>query len=291
MNLVCNLTYSNLTTQNLKKMENKLFSIKGKVAVVTGGGGVLGSNIAKHFLAEGAKVAIVDIRQEQIDEKIAEFKQISDQCKGYVGSVLETESLEKIRLEIEKEWGGIDILINAAGGNTPGATLTEEQTFFDLDMAEFDKANALNLNGSVLPCQVFGKSMAAAKKGAIVNVSSMATYSAITRVPAYSVAKSGINIFTQWLASEMALKFGEGIRVNAIAPGFFIGDQNRKILLNEDGSLTERSQKVMARTPVRRFGDISELNGVVQFLCSEAASFVTGSIVPVDGGFSAFSGV
>ncbi len=133
--------------------------------------------------------------------------------------------------------------------------------------------------------------MANQKSGAIVNVSSMATYSAITRVPGYSVAKSGINIFTQWLASEMALKFGEGVRVNAIAPGFFIGDQNRKVLINENGTLTDRSKKVMARTPMNRFGNIDELNGTVQFLCSEASSFITGAILPIDGGFSAFSGV
>ncbi|MCL4141457.1 UNVERIFIED_CONTAM: hypothetical protein GTU68_020660 [Idotea baltica] len=160
-----------------------------------------------------------------------------------------------------------------------------------MKMEDFNKVTDLNLNGSVLPCMVFGKSMAEQKSGSIVNISSMATYSAITRVPGYSVAKSGINIFTQWLASEMALKFGEGIRVNAIAPGFFIGDQNRKVLINEDGSLTDRSKKVMARTPMNRFGNIDELNGTVQFLCSDAASFITGTILPVDGGFSSFSGV
>ncbi len=272
-------------------MSSTLYSIKNKVAVISGGGGVLGSNIALHFLKAGAKVVIIDIREETINEKLVTFKKISKDCIGYVGNVLDKESLEQIREDIINKWKRIDFLINAAGGNIPGATLTPGQTFFDMKMEDFDKVTDLNLNGSVLPCMVFGKCMADQKSGAIVNVSSMATYSAITRVPGYSVAKTGINIFTQWLASEMALKFGEGIRVNAIAPGFFIGDQNRKVLINEDGSLTERSKKVMARTPMNRFGNIDELNGTVQFLCSEAASFITGVILPVDGGFSSFSGV
>lgn len=272
-------------------MNNELYSIKDKVAVISGGGGVLGSNIAKHFLTAGAKVAILDIRQESLDAKLKEFQIISNHCEGYLGNVLDERSLEHIRDQVIKQWGQIDILINAAGGNMPGATLTPNQTIFDMDMKDFNAVMDLNLNGSVLPCMVFGKCMADQNSGAIVNVSSMATYSAITRVPGYSVAKTGINIFTQWLASEMALKFGEGIRVNAIAPGFFIGDQNRKVLINDDGSLTERSKKVMNRTPMKRFGNIDELNGAVQFLCSEAATFITGAILPIDGGFSAFSGV
>ena len=149
----------------------------------------------------------------------------------------------------------------------------------------------MNLNGTVYPTQVFGKVIAKQGKGSIVNITSMATYSAITRVLGYSVAKSGIANFTQWMATELATKFGDGVRVNAIAPGFFIGNQNRSVLLNPDGSLTERSTKVLAKTPMKRFGDISELNGTVQFLCSDAASFITGAIIPVDGGFSSFSGV
>jgi NAD(P)-dependent dehydrogenase (short-subunit alcohol dehydrogenase family) len=160
-----------------------------------------------------------------------------------------------------------------------------------MNTEEWEKVLELNQNGTVYPCMVFGEVMARKGKGSIINISSMATYSAMTRVPGYSVAKSGMNIFTQWLATELAQKFGEGIRVNAIAPGFFIGDQNRAVLINPDGSYTERSYKVLAKTPMGRFGDISELNGLVQFLCSDAASFITGTIIPVDGGFSAFSGV
>jgi len=182
-------------------------------------------------------------------------------------------------------------LVNTAGGNLPGATLTEEQTVFDMKITDFNKVTELNLNGTVYPSLVFGEVMGGQKSGSIINISSMATSASITRVPGYSVAKSGVEIFTKWLAMEMATKFSEKIRVNAIAPGFFISTQNRGVLLKEDGSLTDRSKKVIAKTPMGRFGDIAELNGTVHFLCSDAASFVTGTIVPVDGGFSSFSGI
>ena len=267
-----------------------MFEVKDKVAVVTGGGGVLGSNISKGLLCAGAKVIILDIREEVLEQKITDLKQYGD-VSGLVCNVLSEESLKSVRQEIETRFGGIDILVNAAGGNMPGGTLTEDQTVFDMKLEDYNKVVNLNSNGTVYPCLIFGESMARKGSGSIINVSSMATYSAITRVPGYSVAKTGINIFTQWLAMEMAMKFGDKIRVNAIAPGFFIGDQNRAVLINPDGSLTERSKKVIAKTPMKRFGNIDELNGIVQFLCSDAASFITGAIIPVDGGFSAFSGV
>lgn len=272
-------------------MNKNIFSLQGSVAVVTGAGGVLGGNISKSLIKAGVKVAILDIRQEPLDKRVDELQNLGGEAIGFIGDVLNKESLEQVNTAILEKWGRIDILINAAGGNIPGATLEPDQTFFDMKMEDFRKVTELNLNGSILPCMVFGQTMAKQNQGSIINISSMATYSAITRVPGYSVAKTGINIFTQWLASEMALKFGEGIRVNAIAPGFFIGDQNRKVLLNEDGSLTDRSNKVIARTPMKRFGNIDELNGAIQFLCSDAASFITGVILPVDGGFSSFSGV
>ena len=267
-----------------------MFNIQNKVAVVTGGGGVLGSNISKGLLQAGAKVIILDIRGEVLEQKMADLKQYGE-VSGLICNVLDEESLKSVRQQIEKNFGGIDILVNAAGGNMPGGTLTEEQTVFDMKMEDYNKVVNLNSNGTVYPCLIFGESMARRGSGSIINVSSMATYSAITRVPGYSVAKTGINIFTQWLAMELATKFGDKIRVNAIAPGFFIGDQNRAVLINPDGSLTERSKKVIAKTPMKRFGNIDELNGIVQFLCSDAASFITGAIIPVDGGFSAFSGV
>jgi NAD(P)-dependent dehydrogenase (short-subunit alcohol dehydrogenase family) len=270
---------------------NEQFSVKGKVAVITGAGGVLGGSIAKSFIQSGAKVVALDIRQEQLDARIKELTAEGGEAIGIVGNVLDMESLKNVAKEIVHKWGCIDILLNIAGGNTPRGTLAPDQAFFDMPLEEWEKVTNLNMNGTVYPSMAFGKIMAKQKKGCIINVSSMAAYSAITRVPGYSAAKTAVSNFTQWLATEMALKYGDGIRVNAIAPGFFIGDQNRTVLINPDGSLTDRSKKVLAKTPMGRFGDIAELNGAVQFLCSDAASFITGAILPVDGGFSAFSGV
>ena len=275
----------------VKKELNQPFGIAGKVAVITGAGGVLGGSIAKSFIRQGAKVAALDIRQEQLDTCIAELAAEGGDAAGFVGNVLDIESMEKVAAQILEKWGRIDILLNIAGGNTPDGTLAPDKDFFDMPVAAWEKVTNLNLNGTVYPSMVFGKVMARQKSGSIINVSSMAAYSAITRVPGYSAAKTAVANFTQWLASEMALKYGEGVRVNAIAPGFFIGDQNRAVLINPDGSLTERSKKVLAKTPMKRFGDITELNGAVQFLCSDAAAFVTGVVLPIDGGFSAFSGV
>lgn len=270
---------------------NENFSIAGKTAVITGGSGVLGSNIAVGFLRAGAKVIIIGAHQERVNAAVERLKTAGSEIKGVVCNVLSIESLEAVKEEVLAQWGRVDILVNAAGGNIPGGTLTADQNIFDMKVEDLDKVVDLNLNGTVYPCLVFGKIMAQQKSGAIVNVSSMAAYESLTRVPGYSMAKSGVENFTRWLAQEMAIQFSEKIRVNAIAPGFFIGNQNRAILINPDGSLTDRSKKVIAKTPMRRFGDISELNGAVQFLCSDAASFVTGAVLAVDGGFSAFSGV
>ncbi len=271
-------------------MENK-FSIKEKVAVITGAGGVLGGSIAKSFIKAGARVVAIDIRRENLDSRVKELTDLGGEAIGIVGNVLDIESLQSVADQIVAKWGRIDILLNIAGGNMPGATLTPEQSFFDMKIQDWEKVTNLNMNGTVYPSYVFGKVMARQGEGSIVNISSMAAYSAITRVPGYSAAKSAVTNFTQWLATEMALKFGDRIRVNAIAPGFFIGDQNRSVLINPDGSLTDRSKKVIAKTPMKRFGEIEELNGAVQFLCSDAASFITGALLPIDGGFSAFSGV
>jgi len=270
---------------------NELFDIKGKVAVVTGGSGTLGGSISKYLAGNGVKVAVVGRTQENVDLRLSKIEKSGGEGIGLVVDVLNIEELKEARDAIHEKWGRIDILINTAGGNLPGATLTEQQTVFDMKIKDFNKVTDLNLNGTVYPCLVFGELMGEQKSGSIINISSMATMSSITRVPGYSVAKSGVEIFTKWLAMEMATKFSEKVRVNAIAPGFFISTQNEKVLINPDGSYTERSQKVIAKTPMGRFGDISELNGSVHFLCSEAASFVTGTIVPVDGGFSSFSGI
>lgn len=269
---------------------NEMFSIAGKVAIVTGGSGVLGSNIARGFLEAGAKVLIIGAHQENVDKVLSELSPLGE-ILGITCNVLDMDELKRVKDNILDRWGRIDILVNAAGGNIPGGTLTEGQTVFDMKVNDMNKVVDLNLNGSVYPCLVFGEVMAKQGSGNIINVSSMATFAALTRVPGYSIAKSGIEIFTKWLAMEMATKFNEKIRVNAIAPGFFIGNQNRAVLINPDGSLTDRSQKVLAKTPMKRFGDIKELNGAVQFLCSDAASFITGVVLPIDGGFSSFSGV
>ena len=247
---------------------NNMFDITGKVAVVTGGSGVLGSNIAEGLLKAGAKVIIIGAHQDRVDAALERLKAVSDDVAGTVCNVLDIESLRSVKDTVLSKWGRVDFLINAAGGNIPGGTLTVDQNIFDMKVEDLNKVVDLNLYGTVYPCLVFGEIMAKQQSGAIVNVSSMAAYESITRVPGYSMAKSAVENFTRW-----------------------IGNQNRAILINPDGSLTERSQKVIAKTPMRRFGDISELNGSVQFLCSDAASFITGATLAIDGGFSAFSGV
>jgi NAD(P)-dependent dehydrogenase (short-subunit alcohol dehydrogenase family) len=274
-----------------KEMSNPNFDLTGKVAVVTGGGGVLGGSIAQSLAMIGVKVVVLGHSPENILVRAEEINMQGGEAIAIISDVVDMEELICARSEILKKWGTIDILVNCAGGNIAGANISPDQTIFDMNTEAWEKVLDLNQNGTVYPCLVFGEVMARNGKGSIINISSMATYSAITRVPGYSVAKSGMNIFTQWLATELAQKFGEGLRVNAIAPGFFIGDQNRDLLINPDGSYTERSKKIMDKTPMGRFGDINELNGLVQFLCSDAASFITGTIIPVDGGFSAFSGV
>lgn len=268
-----------------------IFDIKNKVAVITGASGVLGGSLAKSFVEAGVIVIALGRNQQKLDEKVAELKKNGGEAMAVEANVMNIESLEAASQKIVSTYGKIDILLNIAGGNIPNATLSADQSFFDMDINGWDEVTDLNINGTVYPSYVFGKVMAEQKTGNIINISSMAAYSAITRVAGYSAAKSAITNFTQWLASDLALKYGDKIRVNAVAPGFFIGDQNRNILLNPDGSYTERSLKVMAKTPMKRFGNVEELNGVVQFLCSDAASFITGALIPVDGGFSAFSGV
>lgn len=267
------------------------FDLAGKVAVVTGAGGVLGGSIAQSLALLGVKVVVLGRSVENTEARTAEILQAGGEAMSVLADVVQLNELKKANELILEKWGTIDILVNCAGGNMAGANINPDQTIFDMDTKKWEQVLDLNQNGTVYPCLIFGEVMAKKGKGSIINISSMATYSAITRVPGYSVAKTGMNIFTQWLATELAQKFGEGIRVNAIAPGFFIGDQNRAVLINPDGSYTDRSIKVISKTPMGRFGDISELNGLVQFLCSDAASFITGAIIPVDGGFSAFSGV
>ena len=266
------------------------FNIEGQVAVVTGGTGVLGGSISRSLLEAGVRVVVLGRQEDKLKKFLADSGE-NENLIGFACDVLDERRIREVRELILHKWGSINILVNVAGGNIPGATLREDQNIFDMKIDDYKKVSELNLDGTIVPSLIFGEQIARGGKGSIINISSMASYSAISRVMGYSVAKTGINMFTQWMAMEMAVKFGDKVRVNAIAPGFFIGDQNRAVLINPDGSYTERSKKVLAKTPMGRFGDISELNGLVRFLCSDAASFMTGTIIPVDGGFSSFSGV
>ena len=270
---------------------NELFNVKDKVVVITGGAGILGKGIAAYLAKEGAKVVVLDRSEEAGKALVDSIKAEGNEAMFLYTDVMDKEVLEGNKVEIMKAYGRIDVLLNAAGGNMAGATIAPDKTFFDLQIDAFKKVVDLNLFGTVLPTMVFAEIMVEQKKGSIVNFCSESALRPLTRVVGYGAAKAAIANFTKYMAGELALKFGNGLRVNAIAPGFFIGDQNRRVLINPDGSLTNRSKKVLAKTPMNRFGDIKELNGAVQFLCSEAASFVTGAMLPIDGGFSAFSGV
>ena len=270
---------------------NEMFSVKGKVAVITGAAGALGGSLARHFASQGADVVALVHRPEQVEPTVTALRELGGDPCGFACNVMDTAAVRRIADEVLEKWGRVDILINVAGGNVAGANVMPDQNFWDMKLEDWIKVLDLNLNGTVYPCHVFTEVFAKQGYGCILNISSMAAYDALTRVAGYGAAKEGVSNFTRWLAQEMAIKYGEKIRVNALAPGFFIGKQNRAALLNPDGSLTERSVKVLAKTPMRRFGDLTELNGAAQFLCSDAASFVTGVVLPVDGGFSSFSGI
>jgi NAD(P)-dependent dehydrogenase (short-subunit alcohol dehydrogenase family) len=269
----------------------ELFSLEGQVAVVTGGTGVLGGAMARGLARAGAKVGVLGRRREKAEAAVQTIEAEGGEALALPADVLDREQLEGARKAVEQKWGRIDVLVNAAGGNMPQATLEPGQSFFDLPVEGMEQVVALNLQGTLLPSQVFGESMARAGRGCIVNVSSMAAARAMTRVVGYSVAKAGVENATRWLAAELARSFGERMRVNAIAPGFFIGEQNRKLLLDEDGSLTARGRTIIDHTPAGRFGEPEDLIGTLIWLCSPGAGFVNGVVVPVDGGFGAFSGV
>lgn len=268
---------------------SNLFSVKDKVVVITGGTGVLGKAIAAHLAEEGAKVVILGRKAEVGNEIVNEIKAKGGEAMFLVTNVLDAAVLQQNLADILKAYGRVDALLNAAGGNMPGATIAPTGNFFDLKIDEFQKVLDLNLTGTVLPTQVFLRPMAAQKAGTIVNFSSMAAFRPMTRVAGYAAAKAGISNFTAFMATEVAKKFGEGIRVNAIAPGFFLTEQNRTLLTNLDGTYTERGQDVIRQTPFGRMGRAEELCGTIQYLISDAASFVTGTVAVVDGGFNAFA--
>ena len=268
---------------------NELFNIKDYVVVITGGTGVLGRCIGKYLALNGAKVIILG-RKEEIGKTIVENIKKS----GGVAEFLKTDVMDKEILQqncdyIIERYGRIDTLLNAAGGNMPGAVISPDQNIFDLKSDEFQKVLNLNLTGTVLPTQIFLKPMVKQNKGSIINFSSMAAFRPMTRVCGYAAAKAGISNFTAFMGTEVAKKFSENIRVNAIAPGFFITEQNRDLLTNPDGTYTERGNDVIRQTPFGRMGEPEELCGTIHYLMSDAAKFVTGTVAVVDGGFNAFA--
>lgn len=267
---------------------NSLFSVKDNVVVITGGTGVLGNAIARHLAAEGAKVVILGRRQDEGQRIVDEITADGGEAMFLVTDVMNPGVVQGNCNEIMARYGRIDALLNAAGGNMPGATIAPSETFFDVAVADFQKVLDLNLTGTIIPTQIFLKPMVEAGKGAIVNFSSMAAFRPLTRVMGYAAAKAGISNFTAFLANEVATKFSSRIRVNAIAPGFFLTNQNRSLLTNPDGSLTERGADVIRQTPFKRFGSPEELCGTIQYLISDASSFVTGTVAIVDGGFNSF---
>jgi len=275
--------------------------LQGKVCVITGGAGVLGTAMVKAIASVGTKIAIADINKEVADKVAAEIAAESGaQVIGVEANVLDKASLEKAKAEINEKLGEIDILINGAGGNSPQATTKVEQileenidnlenSFYGLEMEGFDKVFALNFKGTLLPTMVFTTDMLKNRKGVVLNVSSMNSYKPLTKIPAYSAAKASINNFTEWLAVHLAKV---GIRVNAIAPGFFITNQNRFLVTDEKtGGYSPRGQKIVDNTPMGKFGEPEDLQGATLFLISDISNFITGIVIPVDGGYSAFGGV
>ena len=268
---------------------NNLFNIKDYVVVITGGTGVLGRCIAKYLALEGAKVIILG-RKEEVGKKIVDdILAAGGQCEFMKTDVMNQAAVEKNCNDILAKYGKVDTLLNAAGGNMPGATIGPEDNFFNLKAEEFQTVLNLNLTGTVIPTQVFLKPMVKQGKGSVINFSSMAAFRPLTRVCGYAAAKAGISNFTAFMATECAKKFGEGIRVNAIAPGFFLTEQNRSLLTNPDGTYTKRGQDVIRQTPFGRMGEPEELCGTIHYLMSDAAKFVTGTVAVVDGGFNVFA--
>ena len=265
-----------------------LFDIKDKVNIVTGGCGILGKSIANYLAEQGAKIVILD-RVEEIGKELeAELSQKTE-AMFLVTDVLNKEILEENKKAILERFGTIDVLLNAAGGNMAGATIAPDKTILDLEVDAFRKVVDLNLFGTVLPTMAFVDVMAKNKKGVIVNFCSESALRPLTRVVGYGAAKAAIANFTKYMAGELALKFGNGLRVNAIAPGFFLTEQNRTLLTNPDGSLTDRSKTILAHTPFNRFGEPEDLYGTIHYLISDASNFVTGTVAVIDGGFDAFS--
>ncbi len=266
-----------------------LFDIRNRVVLITGAAGVLGAKMVEYFADQECKVVILDKNEIAGAQLESSVKERGKEALFLKSDVLNKEILEGNLSAILQKYGSIDVLINAAGGNMPGATIPEEKSFFDIDISAFRFVVELNLFGTVLPILVFGKSMAERGKGSIINISSESALRPLTRVAGYGAAKAAVTNLTKYLASEFAIKQGSGLRVNAIAPGFFITEQNRTLLTNPDGSYTERGKSIISHTPFRRFGEAEEILGTLHWLSSDASNFVTGTVTVIDGGFDVFS--
>lgn len=278
------------TTDNFKVIQMKnLFDIDGHVVVMTGATGVLGRAISVYLAAQGAKVVVLGRRSEVGERIVSDIKADGGEAMFLTTDVLDRDMLEHNLDDVMARYGRVDALLNAAGGNMPGATIAPDKTVFDLSADDFRRVADLNLLGTVLPTQVFLRPMVDQGSGAIVNFSSMSAFRPLTRVAGYGVAKAGVSNFTAYMATEVARKFTPSIRVNAIAPGFFLTDQNRDLLTNSDGSWTQRGQDIIRQTPMGRMGQPEELCGTIHYLISEASRFVTGTVAIVDGGFNVFS--
>lgn len=270
-------------------MKKNLFDISKKVILITGGYGVLGKSISKYLAEQGAKVVILGRNKEKGESLVSEIVASGNEALFLESDVMNEQVLIQNREDILKKYGKIDVLINAAGGNMPGATIAPDKTIFDLKLDDFKTVVDLNLFGTALPTSVFAKAMVDAGEGNILNFSSMSALRPLTRVAGYGAAKAAISNYTEYIAGELATKFGEKFRVNALAPGFFLTEQNRALLTNPDGTFTDRGNTIIAHTPFRRFGEAEELHGAVHYLVSDASKFVTGTVLVVDGGFNAFS--
>jgi NAD(P)-dependent dehydrogenase (short-subunit alcohol dehydrogenase family) len=267
------------------------FSLEGKVIVITGATGVLGASLSLAVAGAGARVAILGRNAERAAERVAAIRDAGGEALVILADVLDTKQMEAARDEILAAWGTIDGLVNAAGGNLPGATIGPEQDLFDISIEDTRRAVDLNLFGTVIPTTIFGRVMAEKGKGVIVNISSLTAQRPLTRVLGYTMAKKAIEAYTQWMSTELGLRYGGNIRINAIAPGVFLTEQNRDLLVHADGSHTDRARKFISHTPYQRFGDPEELTGTLIFLLSDASRFISGETVIVDGGFNAYSGV
>lgn len=267
------------------------FDISGKTAVITGAGGVICGVMARELAKKGARVALLDLFPERAQAIADEILSFGGEAIAVQANVLNRVSLEEAKTAVLNRFGSVDILINGAGGNKKEATIGPENPFFTMDIAAFQWVFDLNVTGSVLTTQVFGEPLARQGYGCVINIASMASILPLTNTVAYSGAKSAVANFTQWMATHFNLNYSARIRVNAIAPGFLLTEQNRFLMQNEDGSPTERGAKVLNKTPMARYGEPEEMCGAVIWLCSEAASFVNGAVIPIDGGFSAYWGV